>query len=79
MWDYVGDNYVQRLIQSKADGKLVALNPNDGCTSCNFEDPGMTEALIKSQVEAVRFFVLAFFLISIIRFVNLIFSFTMSR
>lgn len=26
MWDYAGDNYVHRLIQSKTDGKLVELN-----------------------------------------------------
>ncbi len=25
MWDYVGDNYVHRLIQSKTDGKLVEV------------------------------------------------------
>jgi len=25
VWDYVGDNYVHRLIQSKTDGKLVEL------------------------------------------------------
>jgi len=25
VWDYVGDNYVHRLIQNKADGKLVEL------------------------------------------------------
>ncbi|KAL1554127.1 BRAP2 RING ZnF UBP domain-containing protein 2 [Salvia divinorum] len=26
VWDYAGDNYVHRLIQSKTDGKLVELN-----------------------------------------------------
>ena len=25
VWDYVGDNYVHRLIQNKGDGKLVEL------------------------------------------------------
>lgn len=25
VWDYVGDNYVHRLIQNKSDGKLVEL------------------------------------------------------
>ncbi|XP_073135464.1 BRAP2 RING ZnF UBP domain-containing protein 2 [Henckelia pumila] len=39
VWDYVGDNYVHRLIQSKTDGKLVALNSHcthkdDGCGDC---------------------------------------------
>eukprot|EP01137_Pigoraptor_chileana_P034414 Opistho-2@26929 len=28
VWDYVGDNYVHRLIQNKADGKLVELPGN---------------------------------------------------
>lgn len=26
VWDYVGDNYVHRLIQNKEDGKLVAMD-----------------------------------------------------
>lgn len=26
VWDYAGDNYVHRLIQNKADGKLVEFN-----------------------------------------------------
>ncbi|KAK4761050.1 hypothetical protein SAY87_005943 [Trapa incisa] len=51
VWDYVGDNYVQRLIQSKTDGKLVALNSNGGCGS--FEDLEMSEALLNSKVEAI--------------------------
>ena len=25
VWDYVGDNFVHRLVQSKGDGKLVAV------------------------------------------------------
>ena len=25
VWDYIGDNYVHRLIQNKSDGKLVEL------------------------------------------------------
>jgi len=29
VWDYVGDNYVHRLIQSKTDGKLVEV-PSPG-------------------------------------------------
>ncbi|KAK4765124.1 hypothetical protein SAY86_026214 [Trapa natans] len=51
VWDYVGDNYVQQLIQSKTDGKLVALNSNDACGS--FEDLEMSEALLNSKVEAI--------------------------
>lgn len=27
VWDYVGDGYVHRLIQSKTDGKLVEVPP----------------------------------------------------
>ena len=26
VWDYAGDNYVHRIIQSKGDGKLVEFN-----------------------------------------------------
>jgi len=32
VWDYVGDNYVHRLIQSKTDGKLVEV-PSPASTS----------------------------------------------
>ncbi|XP_071702482.1 BRAP2 RING ZnF UBP domain-containing protein 2-like [Rutidosis leptorrhynchoides] len=51
VWDYVGDNYVHRLIQSKTDGKLVELNNyserNDG------DCPGFHEALLNSRVESI--------------------------
>jgi len=59
VWDYVGDNYVHRLIQSKTDGKLVELNVHcshavNGCGSCECSgDPGINEALLSSKVEAV--------------------------
>ena len=58
MWDYAGDNYVHRLIQSKTDGKLVELNSHcthasDGCGSCDCVDSGFSEALLNSRVEAV--------------------------
>ncbi|KAJ8774281.1 hypothetical protein K2173_009712 [Erythroxylum novogranatense] len=58
VWDYVGDNYVHRLIQSKTDGKLVELNTHclqakDGCGSCGCVDSGISEALISSKVEAI--------------------------
>ena len=61
VWDYVGDNYVHRLIQSKTDGKLVELNAhcshaNDGCGSCECTDSGLNEALLNSNVEAVMIF-----------------------
>jgi len=58
VWDYAGDNYVHRLIQSKTDGKLVEFNQcahvDDGCGSCNCSaDPGFSEALLNSQVETI--------------------------
>lgn len=61
VWDYVGDNYVHRLIQSKTDGKLVELNSycvhaNDGCGGCQCVDSGVSEALLKSKADAVIFF-----------------------
>lgn len=60
VWDYVGDNYVHRLIQSKTDGKLVEFNQcahvDEGCGSCNCSvDPGFSEALLNSKVESVMF------------------------
>ena len=29
VWDYVGDNFVHRLVQNKTDGKLVELDGQD--------------------------------------------------
>ena len=29
VWDYAADNYVHRLIQNKADGKMVQIDPNN--------------------------------------------------
>ncbi|KAJ9189959.1 hypothetical protein P3X46_001203 [Hevea brasiliensis] len=58
VWDYAGDNYVHRLIQSKTDGKLVELNShcvhaNDGCGSCDCVKSGISDALLNSKVEAI--------------------------
>ncbi|KAL4292188.1 BRAP2 RING ZnF UBP domain-containing protein 2 [Arachis hypogaea] len=58
VWDFAGDNYVHRLIQSKTDGKLVELNTHcvhaeNGCGSCSCEDNSMSEALLNSKVEAI--------------------------
>lgn len=39
VWDYVGDGYVHRLIQNKADGKLVEL-PSALSISQNPDSPG---------------------------------------
>ncbi|VAI55994.1 unnamed protein product [Triticum turgidum subsp. durum] len=58
VWDYAGDNYVHRLIQSKTDGKLVEYNCYGGheadgiCSICS-GDAGMDEALLNSKVEAI--------------------------
>ncbi|KAL8099089.1 hypothetical protein AgCh_031680 [Apium graveolens] len=60
VWDYVGDNYVHRLIQSKTDGKLVELNHrcvhgDDGYGICECgSDPAFEEAQLNSKVEAVQ-------------------------
>ncbi|KDP37015.1 hypothetical protein JCGZ_06071 [Jatropha curcas] len=58
VWDYAGDNYVHRLIQSKTDGKLVELNShcvhaNDGCGSFDCVNSGISEARLNSKVEAI--------------------------
>ncbi|ONK70383.1 uncharacterized protein A4U43_C05F33150 [Asparagus officinalis] len=59
VWDYVGDNYVHRLIQSKTDGKLVELNfhctyadHTRGTCECS-ADTGINEALFSSKVDAI--------------------------
>ncbi len=57
MWDYAGDGYVHRLIQNKADGKLVELpsaassmgiSPRDGGLG-----PGPSDALNAEKIEAI--------------------------
>ncbi|XP_050213266.1 BRAP2 RING ZnF UBP domain-containing protein 1 [Mercurialis annua] len=55
IWDYVGDNYVHRLNQSKADGKLADMNSREGdCGSCGCsEDTGISGALFSSKVETI--------------------------
>ncbi|CAN0870675.1 BRAP2 RING ZnF UBP domain-containing protein 2, partial [Linum grandiflorum] len=55
VWDYAGDNYVHRLIQSKTDGKLVELHTHcaragDGCGCV---DSGINDTLLSSKVEAI--------------------------
>ncbi|KAL7152570.1 hypothetical protein ABFS83_04G106500 [Erythranthe nasuta] len=54
VWDYAGDNYVHRLIQSKTDGKLVeskhhCLHNNDGCSDCT----GYSGTLLDNEVEYI--------------------------
>ncbi|KAF9589187.1 hypothetical protein IFM89_019696 [Coptis chinensis] len=59
VWNYVEDNYVHRLIQSKTDGKLVELNSHcvhtsKNCGSCDCNaDFGISETLLNSKVEAI--------------------------
>ncbi|KAL5664707.1 hypothetical protein ACJX0J_024815, partial [Zea mays] len=58
VWDYAGDNYVHRLIQSKTDGKLVEYNfhgdhtAESTCSLCS-GDAAMDEALLNSKFEAI--------------------------
>ncbi|XP_047330716.1 BRAP2 RING ZnF UBP domain-containing protein 2 [Impatiens glandulifera] len=60
VWDYAGDNYVHRLIQSKTDGKFVELNERcthaDGSSCGGFDcklDAGLSEVILDSRVEAI--------------------------
>ncbi|WCJ30024.1 zinc finger (ubiquitin-hydrolase) domain-containing protein [Euphorbia peplus] len=59
IWDYVGDNYVHRLNQSKIDAKLVDMQshclPVEGdCGTCGCsEDSGIRGALFGSKVETI--------------------------
>ncbi|EDR14071.1 uncharacterized protein LACBIDRAFT_305484 [Laccaria bicolor S238N-H82] len=57
VWDYAGDGYVHRLIQNKADGKLVELpsaassmgvTPRDGSLG-----PSQADALSAEKIEAI--------------------------
>lgn len=58
VWDYAGDNYVHRIIQSKGDGKLVEFNEGR-----NTEDEEKLDSitleytyLLTSQLEAQRLY-----------------------
>eukprot|EP00245_Coleochaete_scutata_P017892 TRINITY_DN901_c1_g2_i1.p1 TRINITY_DN901_c1_g2~~TRINITY_DN901_c1_g2_i1.p1 ORF type:complete len:528 (-),score=122.06 TRINITY_DN901_c1_g2_i1:33-1511(-) len=58
VWDYVGDGYVHRLIQSKTDGKLVELPaPCDRGTDCGCEsshDREVDQAIYNSKIDSVE-------------------------
>ena len=64
VWDYAGDNYVHRLIQSKGDGKLVEVpqaSNNDSILNPSTADDEKVEAvtleytfLLTSQLESQR-------------------------
>ncbi|XP_078438448.1 zinc finger (C3HC4-type RING finger) family protein [Wolffia australiana] len=57
VWDYAGDNYVHRLIQSKTDEKLVEFDCTHAAGTCEFcdglVDQGVNEALLNSKLETI--------------------------
>jgi BRCA1-associated protein len=57
VWDYAGDGYVHRLIQNKADGKLVELPSasmaaREGDSSGGL-GPGLADAFSAEKIEAI--------------------------
>lgn len=48
VWDYVGDAYVHRIIQSKGDGKLVELPAADNSA---LDPPDWTDAVPREKLE----------------------------
>ncbi|KIL00751.1 hypothetical protein PAXRUDRAFT_821333 [Paxillus rubicundulus Ve08.2h10] len=58
VWDYAGDGYVHRLIQNKADGKLVELPSAASSMGTNSRDdgtlgPSHADALSAEKIEAI--------------------------
>ncbi|KAF8631892.1 hypothetical protein AX15_002153 [Amanita polypyramis BW_CC] len=59
VWDYAGDGYVHRLIQNKADGKLVELPSAASSTTAGVITregslgPSQTDALTAEKIEAI--------------------------
>lgn len=62
VWDYAGDGYVHRLIQNKADGKLVELpsassmalaGARDGTAGGGGGGPSAADALSAEKIEAI--------------------------
>ncbi|KAF8495583.1 hypothetical protein JB92DRAFT_2992620 [Gautieria morchelliformis] len=57
VWDYAGDGYVHRLIQNKADGKLVELPSASSMTTADGVGsrlgPGPADALNAEKIEAI--------------------------
>lgn len=66
MWDYAGDGYVHRLVQSKSDGKLVEVpSPLGQCSGSNsqtgmeghegkYEDE-KNKAIVASKLDSIAF------------------------
>lgn len=59
VWDYAGDGYVHRLIQNKADGKLVELPSaastvgSQGSRGGDHRGPSLEDALGAEKIEAI--------------------------
>jgi BRCA1-associated protein len=58
VWDYAGDAYVHRLIQNRADGKLVELpsasiTAGSGVDSSRALGPGPADTMAAEKVEAI--------------------------
>ncbi|KAG9312924.1 hypothetical protein JVU11DRAFT_6357 [Chiua virens] len=58
VWDYAGDGYVHRLIQNKADGKLVELPSASSSMGTSARDdgalgPSHADALSAEKIEAI--------------------------
>lgn len=55
VWDYVGDTYVHRLNQSKANGKLKDMRTLDeDCATCESRDESVNSvAVASSKIEAI--------------------------
>ncbi|GAB6033737.1 hypothetical protein CHUAL_013849 [Chamberlinius hualienensis] len=59
VWDYAGDNYVHRLLQNKADGKLVELNEERSSVAQDEKLDSMQleyTYLVTSQLESQRLY-----------------------
>ncbi|CAF1036101.1 unnamed protein product [Rotaria sp. Silwood1] len=52
VWDYVGDNYVHRLIQNKSDGKLVELR-GEGVSTYEIDDYNENTSKIDTTQEKI--------------------------
>lgn len=64
MWDYAGDNYVHRLIQSKTDGKLVELNHHCVHNNDGYDDCTGNSGTLDNQFEYVLFIFEPFYCLS---------------
>lgn len=58
VWDYAGDGWVHRLLQNRADGKLVAVDdptdePEPSSHGVTEEDSQMMETMVESKIESI--------------------------